>query len=1235
MTKKRRAIFRQMHIRKASIAFLQETYSKAAQENIWKTEWGGKIYFNHGSNHSKGVAILFDPRLPVIVRKEIKSDDGRILILETDVDNERVVLVNIYTPNTIQAQQNFFIKLAEMLRSFSNSYIVIGGDFNCPLSNEDKVGGKNLSSKKNVIAKINHTMGTYDLVDVWRYLHPKNKQWTWSSSDKKIKCRLDYWLISRDNLRNVNSSEIEVFPHCDHSAVTLHIALDKQHSRGPGYWKFNSSLLEDKNFVEQLSTKIPSFIQQYQEVSDKGLLWELIKMEIRAFTMNFAKQKAKNQRDYELELIKKAQKVKRKLAKRESKEAMEEHDKIIKELDYISFQRTRGACLRSKARWFERGERSSKYFLNLEKRNYQNMVIKKLIKDDDCAITDPSEILKEQQKFYETLYESQNPAVNDPKFNSFFNNDRIVKLNNDQKQKCEGQLTVNECLAALRTFNKNKSPGTDGLTAEFYLCFWKELGQVMVDSFNYAFAIGHLSISQRQGIIRLIPKKDKDPLYLKNWRPLSLLNVDYKIATKVLALRLKKILPLIISSAQTGYVEGRFIGQNIRLISDILSFTAEQNIEGIATFIDFEKAFDSLEWEFLSKAIETYNFGNDFKRWVKVIYHNISSCTINNGFSSPFFSLYRGVRQGCPLSGMLFILAVEILSCAIRSDHSIVGIQVKEKEIKLAQYADDTTTFVKDGFSLGRLLELLNQFEECSGLKINPTKSEAIWLGKNRNSIAKLYDLKWPREPVTALGTAFSYDSDKCEVKNFHDKATKIQKMFNLWSQRDLSLYGKITIAKTLGLSKMIFSSACLPTPPHIVLKVDKMVSAFVWNNKPAKIKRESMIGPKEEGGLDLPDYDSIKKSLSVAWVKRMIEGCDQDWMAIPSFYLNQVGGTFIFECNYEVSLLDLEGLPEFYINVLRAWSEVKNECSPEDWSQVRDEILWNNKNITIEGKSIYYRDWHAVGIERVKDLLSSENKFMSFHSVIQKVGKRFPFTKLLGLIHAIPYVWKQILRAKCMVDNETQHCNKVVLPPAKKISCKHARRILVARKFKEPLANNRLRRLGVEDIEKINEIHSLSFRMTKETKLNIFQFKLIHNILPHRALLHKMKIVDSSSCLDCGEEETLRHLIVSCPSLSTFWSKVFSWWNSNSTCVAFFDEIKILYGYNAADSKFFLLNYYILIAKFYIFKQKTDAKPPAFPAFLVYLKEKMLIHRAAAIANRTLENFKTRWTTLLSLLSD
>ena len=113
--------------------------------------------------------------------------------------------------------------------------------------------------------------------------------------------------------------------------------------------------------------------------------------------------------------------------------------------------------------------------------------------------------------------------------------------------------------------------------------------------------------------------------------------------------------------------------------------------------------------------------------WVRTLYNDISSCTINNGYASRPFTLKRGVRQGCPLSGLLFVLAVEALSSAIRSRSDITGIQVGNKEVKLSQYADDTTTFCKDEFSLGRLLEVLNLFEECSGLRLNSSKSEAIW----------------------------------------------------------------------------------------------------------------------------------------------------------------------------------------------------------------------------------------------------------------------------------------------------------------------------------------------------------------------------------------------------------------------------------------------------------------------------------------------------------------------------
>ena len=151
---------------------------------------------------------------------------------------------------------------------------------------------------------------------------------------------------------------------------------------------------------------------------------------------------------------------------------------------------------------------------------------------------------------------------NCPTFNEFFETENA--LSEDIAKTCEGVMSIHECEIALKTMENNKTPGTDGLTPEFYRYFWDLLGSFMVSSFNFAFRNGTLSFSQRQGIISLIPKKKKNTEYLKNWRPVSLLNVDYKIATKTIALRLEKILPNIIHPCQSGYVKGRFIAESIR-----------------------------------------------------------------------------------------------------------------------------------------------------------------------------------------------------------------------------------------------------------------------------------------------------------------------------------------------------------------------------------------------------------------------------------------------------------------------------------------------------------------------------------------------------------------------------------------------------------------------------------------------------------------------------------------------
>ena len=203
-------------------------------------------------------------------------------------------------------------------------------------------------------------------------------------------------------------------------------------------------------------------------------------------------------------------------------------------------------------------------------------------------------------------------------------------------------------------------------------------------------------------------------------------NVDVKIASKALAIRLAKVLQEIIQVDQYAYVKGRTIFDAVRTIDDIMEYTKIKQIPGLMVAFDFEKAFDSLSWTFLFKPLNSFNFGKSFISWVSAPYSNISSCILNNGFSTQMFDVCRGVRQGDPLSAYLFIIALELLLINIRNDKNVKGIMVENREIKLTAFADDLTTFLQGIQSYKHLSITLDRFGICSGLKLNTEKTEAL-----------------------------------------------------------------------------------------------------------------------------------------------------------------------------------------------------------------------------------------------------------------------------------------------------------------------------------------------------------------------------------------------------------------------------------------------------------------------------------------------------------------------------
>lgn len=240
-----------------------------------------------------------------------------------------------------------------------------------------------------------------------------------------------------------------------------------------------------------------------------------------------------------------------------------------------------------------------------------------------------------------------------------------------------------------------KSPGPDGLTTDFYKFLWEDLKHLLLEALQDCIINNNLLPTMKQGVIILIPKHGKDKRILENLWPITLLNIDYKIFTGAIAARLKVGLPQIISETQSGFLKGRSIHNNIRLVLDILEYNHLIKDDGFILFLDFFKAFDMVEHPFLFQALYHFGFGPKFINIIKMLYNDINSLVALPKGTCPRFQVNRGIRQGCGSSPLLFIMVAELLAILLKNEN-ISGINFMVHKIIISQLADDTTLFLKN-----------------------------------------------------------------------------------------------------------------------------------------------------------------------------------------------------------------------------------------------------------------------------------------------------------------------------------------------------------------------------------------------------------------------------------------------------------------------------------------------------------------------------------------------------------
>ena len=476
--------------------------------------------------------------------------------------------------------------------------------------------------------------------------------------------------------------------------------------------------------------------------------------------------------------------------------------------------------------------------------------------------------------------------------------------------------------------------------------------------------------SHREGIITMIPKVGKPPDNIKAWRPITLLNTDFKIISSAIAARLQRVIGKLTDQCQTAYIKGRYIGENTRLIYDVIHNLSNDNQSGVIMSADFEAAFDSLSWDFVASVLKCCNFGSHFRKLLSTVYmsdDNFSRIMLNGDLGEKIF-LKCGIRQGDPVSGYLFNLGVNVLANQIKQSRILTGIQIAgTPEVRITQYADDTVLFLEDApRSMQGALQELNTFSKFSGLSLNVEKTSCLRIGvQQQQNSSESFGCKWVQQ-IKILGITFSNNNSEITKINIEPKILQVKKEMAQWRRINLTPLGKITVIKSLLLSKLVHLLTALPNPPQDDLKqLERMFFSFLWQGKRDPIKRAKAVQSFAAGGLNMVDMHAYVRSLKLSWMNRLMTS-EAMWTKLAENELPNIVNILQFGSEKLQRVRSKISNP-FWKDVLEAFSRFSIDYDPET-PEILTESLWFSDYSKF--KCTVVREWNRRGLRFLADLI-------------------------------------------------------------------------------------------------------------------------------------------------------------------------------------------------------------------------------------------------------------------------